>query len=217
MILNKSYEEKGEPDIFRSFSITASKAEYGFLYYENNSEGTTLKEMVKFGELKNLMIMDWGGNSVQVEVEPGENEIIILDRTDRGCSFNCTYYTTIVKPIQQSLEFVKVHGKMNQIEYNKEKFDIFYWIYKDGSGYLWLFENKSSSMIFEGTFYFKLENLFIDHEEAKGKPEWKVKLQPGESSHMKLMMKDLPQSWGYKNSYSFKCKEDIKNNEQLLK
>lgn len=33
---------------------------------------------------------------------------------------------------------------------------------------------------------------------------------------MKLMMKDLTKSWGYKYSYSFKCKEDIKNNEQLL-
>ena len=214
--IKKSYEEKGEPDIYRSFSITASKAEYGFLYYENNSEGATLREMVKFGELNNLVIMERGGSSVQVEVGPGENEIIVLDRTDRGCSFNCTYYTTIVKPIEESLIMVKEHGREYQIEYNHEKFDIFYYIYKDGSGYLWQFENRSNSLIFESTFYFKLENLFIDDEAAAGKDEWKVKLKPGETSHMKLMMKDLTQSWGYKYSYSFKCKEDIKNNEQLL-
>jgi len=160
--------------------------------------------MVKFGELENLVIKGHQGNSVQVEVGPGENHIFVLDRTDRGCSFNCTYYTTIVKSIEETLKLVKSNGKMNQIEYNKEKFDVFYWVYKDGSGYLWLFENHSTSVIFEGTFYFKLENLYIDHPDANDKPEWKVKLKPGESSHVKLMMKDLTQSWGYKYSYSFK-------------
>lgn len=85
----KTYDEKGEPNIFRSFSITESKAEYGFLYYENNSEGTTLREMVKFGELNNLQLMPpFSGDSVEVEVPPGGNQIICFDRLDRGCSFN---------------------------------------------------------------------------------------------------------------------------------
>ena len=81
----KTYADKGEPDIFRSFSITESKAEYGFLYYENNSAGTILREIVKFGELENLKIMEpYGGDSVEVKILPGENEIILLNRDDRG-------------------------------------------------------------------------------------------------------------------------------------
>lgn len=139
----RTYTEKGEPDIFKSMSITESKAEYGFLYYENNSKGTTLREMVKFGELENLEIMaPYGGDSVEVEVAPGKNEIILFNRLDRGCSFNCTYYTTLIKPIEESLRKVKEEGKMNQIEYNNEKYDVFYYVYKDGSGYLWFFENR---------------------------------------------------------------------------
>lgn len=201
----KTYEEKGEPNIFRSFSVTESKAEYGFLYYENNSEGTTLREVVKFGELENLQLMPpYEGDSVEVEVPPGKNKIAILNRLDRGCSFNCTYYTTFIKPIEDSLKQVKEKGKKNQIEYNNEKYDVYYYVYKDGSGYLWYFENQSPSIVFEGTFYFKLENLEIAHEDAKGNNEWKVKLKPKKTSYVKLMMKDLTKSWGYKYSYSFK-------------
>jgi hypothetical protein len=33
----KNYKEKGGDDIFRCLSITDSKCEYGFLYYENNT------------------------------------------------------------------------------------------------------------------------------------------------------------------------------------
>lgn len=201
----KTYADKDEPDIFRSFSITESKAEYGFLYYENNSKETILREKVKFGELENLKIMPpYGGDSVEVKVLPGQNELIVLNREDRGCSFNCTYYTTLIRPIEDSLREVKKTGKKNQIEYNGEKYDIFYYVYKDGSGYLWYFENESPSIFFEGTFYFKLENLEIEAEDAKSDDEWKVRLKPGESSYVKLMMKDLTKSWGYKYSYSFK-------------
>jgi len=43
-----------------------------------------------------------------------------------------------------------------------------------------------------------------------------VRLKPGESSFLKLSMKDLTKSWGYKYSYSFKLKEEIHNNEKLI-
>jgi len=44
-----------------------------------------LREIVKFGELENLIIMPpYGGDSVEVKVKPGENEIILLNRQDRG-------------------------------------------------------------------------------------------------------------------------------------
>lgn len=44
----KSYEAKGQPNMFRSMSIKDSLAEYGYIYYENNSEGATLVETTKF-------------------------------------------------------------------------------------------------------------------------------------------------------------------------
>ena len=219
----KTYEEKGEPDIFRCFSITESKAEYGFLYYENNSAGTVLREIVKFGELEHLKIMPpYGGDSVEVKVNPGENEIVLLNRDDRGWSFNSTYYTTLIKPVSETLKIIKEKGKRHQIEYKEDKYDVNYYVYKDGSGYLWYFENNSNEnedkqpFVFDGTFYLKLENLEIDDENARESNEWKVKLKPGESSHMKLIMKDVTKSWGYKYSYSFKIKEEILNNEKLI-
>jgi len=40
----KSYEEKGEPNIWRSVSINDTKANYGYVYYQNESQNSTLYE-----------------------------------------------------------------------------------------------------------------------------------------------------------------------------
>lgn len=47
----KDYSDKGEEQIFRCLSFTDSKAEYGFLYYENNSKRSTLMEYVEFNKM----------------------------------------------------------------------------------------------------------------------------------------------------------------------
>ncbi|CAI2386063.1 unnamed protein product [Moneuplotes crassus] len=218
----KSFQEKGEPDIFRAFSITASKCEYGFLYYENNSSGTILREIMKFSKLENLSLMPpYEGDSVEVKVYPGDKQIILFNRNDRACSCESIYHTTLVKPLSDTLERITEKGKKHQIEYNDEKYEVYYYVYKDGSGFCWYFVNNSNQLetclpyAFEGTFYFKLENLEIDDDAHRDKQEWKVRLMPGETSSMKLLVKDITKSWGYKYSYSFKTKEIIKKNEKL--
>lgn len=68
-----------------------SGAEYGYIYYENNSQaGANVVETVVFNKLENFEILspyDQGvngnKNQVQVNVGPGSNTIIILRRTDR--------------------------------------------------------------------------------------------------------------------------------------
>lgn len=128
----------------------------------------------------------------------------------------------MIKPISSTLQVIREKGKKKQIEYNDEKYEVYYYVYKDGSGYLWYFENRSDELddkqgyIFEGTFYFKLENLEIDDDEHRQKQEYKLKLKPGETAHLKLLMKDVTKSWGYKYSYSFKIKEAVLNNTSLI-
>ena len=177
--------------------------------------------MVKFGELENLEIIGReGSDSVQVEVNPGHNEIVVLNRKDRGCSFNWTYYTSIVKEEEELLKNIKNTGKKNQIEYEGKKFDIFYYVLKNGNGYLWYFENETQTSTFDATFYFKLENLEIKREEDKNKErppnECRVRIKPQEWMVLRLTVIDITKSWGYKYSYSFKLKEDIKNNEEQM-
>lgn len=42
-------------------------------------------------------------NSIKMEVKPGENKIVVLQRTERSCSFNCVYYTHIKKSIEDQI------------------------------------------------------------------------------------------------------------------
>ena len=93
-------------------------------------------------------------------------------------------------------------------------YEIFFYIMNDGSGYLWMFENRTQKTYFDGTFQFKLDNMKIEGDE--GAIEWRVKLGPGERIFKRLKMVDLTQSWGYKYSYSFKCREAIADEKTLI-
>lgn len=115
----KDYGEKGDPDIFRCLSIVDSMAEYGFLYYENNSKvGSTLIEVCTFTKLENYELLEpFSGNSVKAEVPPGENLIAVMKRTDRSSSYTCTYYSSILLSDEKLLENIKTKGKKTQIKY----------------------------------------------------------------------------------------------------
>lgn len=84
------------------------------------------------------------------------------------------------------MEVVRVKGEQKQIRFDGKDHDIYYYVYDDGDGYVWMFENNSDDIIFEGTFYYTLNNLRIVDKEANGGSEWKVKLNPKERSYMRM-------------------------------
>jgi hypothetical protein len=43
-----NFEKKGAPEAFRCFSITDSDAEYGYVYYKNESESATIFDTCVF-------------------------------------------------------------------------------------------------------------------------------------------------------------------------
>jgi hypothetical protein len=54
----KYYTEKGHSELFRCMSITDSQAEYGYIYYQNDSKtACTLRESVIFNKLENFSIV----------------------------------------------------------------------------------------------------------------------------------------------------------------
>ena len=78
-----------------------------------------------------------------------------------------------------------------------------------------MFENKTEKTFFDGTFYFKLDNM-----EIEGDPEatqWRVKLRPGRKIFKRLKMSDLTKSWGYSYKYQFKCREHIMDERTLIR
>jgi hypothetical protein len=94
------YGDKDEPDIIRCISITDSKAEYGYIYYENKTRNEAiLNETCVFNKLENYEIMHHHpnkignkglNNKVSVVVPPGKSEIVVLKRTERASSYSVT-------------------------------------------------------------------------------------------------------------------------------
>lgn len=213
----KTYEEKGEPNIFRSLSIDESTTKFGYLYYENNSKESTLKEEVAFEKLQGVEILGYEGNtSLHVEVLPGEHWIFVLNQTEKQFIMKCQYYTSIHQSMESLMDIVKIKGEQKQIKFDGKEHDIFYYVYDDGDGYVWMFENNSDDIIFEGTFYYVLNNLRIVDKAAQGGSEWKVKLNPKERSYMRMDWVDITQTWGYKWKCSFHCSDDITSEDKII-
>lgn len=66
-----------------------------------------------------------------------------------------------------------------------------------GSGYFWLFENKSKTTVFDAKFNFELTNMMSEGlgetPQSSGNKidsHWDVLLQPGETKIKKLIMVD---------------------------
>ena len=138
----QDYTEHGHPDVFRCASVTDSKCEYGFLYYENNSSTATLKEYVQFTKFDNLEIMHpYEGTDFYIEVFPNSSELVILKRTKRACQFTCQYFTNFILPEDQQKEKIKKEGKKTQIRRKDENtgdwvyYEIYFYCLNDGSGY----------------------------------------------------------------------------------
>jgi hypothetical protein len=54
----KTFEEKGEVNAYRAISIIDSGAEYGYIYYENNSQAdASIVETIVFNKLENFEIL----------------------------------------------------------------------------------------------------------------------------------------------------------------
>ena len=212
----KEYTDKGYPEVSRAFSLKDSKCEYGFLYYENNHPTVILREYVQFSDMKNLQSLspyEPQGDLIEVEVDPGTSEIVVLKRQDRSCTFNCVYYTNFILPSDESANLIRTKGKKTKVEHKDEysgemkEYDINFYVLNDGSGYFWLFENCEPKAHFDATFEFKLENMEIEDDPKSTK--WRIRLKAGQRVFKRLVMKDMTQSWGYKYAYSFKVRTKI--------
>jgi hypothetical protein len=113
-------------------------------------------------------------------------------------------------------QVVKEKGERKQVTFDSKKQDIYYFVYDDGDGYVWMFDNESEDVIFEGTFYYTLNNLNIVGAKEDKPDEWQVKLRPGETSYMRMDTVDITKSWGYKCKCSFQCDEDISSKDKII-
>jgi len=213
----KTYDDKGEPDIFRCLKIDEDKTKLGYLYYENNSKDSTLKEEVVFEHLDGVVILGHPKQKkLHIEVGPGENKIYVLNQVEKQYLMKCDYFTSVQKSMESLEQLVRQKGEKKQIKFDGITHDIYYYVYDDGDGYVWMYENLSEDIIFEGTFFYTLNNLRIANKEANGGSEWHVKLKPKERSYMRMDTIDITQTWGYKCKCSFHCADDISTEDKVL-
>jgi hypothetical protein len=210
-----TYESKEEPDIFRCLGIDESETKLGYLYYENNSKESTLKEEVTFVEHSGVNIIGHDDSIVNVEVPPGEQRIFILDQVSKKYSMKCAYFTSIHKPDRDVGKDIELKGEKKQIKFGDELHEIYYYVMETDDGYIWMFENKTDDIVFEGNFIYTLNNLKISESQEKS-DQYKVTLQPGEKKYMRMIMVDVHQSWGYKCKIAFHCDQDISTDDKLI-
>jgi len=211
----KYYTDKGEPKISKSIGIDEDKSRFGYIYYENNSDGSTLKEEICFTDIRGLVAVDYPRKlSAHIEVGPGEQKLVLLDQLKKSYILKCEYYTSIHQSTESLKDLVKLKGERKQIIFGDKPQRMYYYVLDNGDGYTWMFENESESTIFDGTFHFTLTNLEI--VDAEEKSSWKIHLKPGKRIYMRMNTVDITKAWGYKCKLSFRITEDLSNEDKLL-
>ena len=214
----KTYAKKGEPKIFRTMGVEDANTKLGYIYYENNSKSSTLKEEISLIDIEGLEVIGYSytPRSMKVVVPPGESKIILLNQIRKAYVFKVEYYTSIVRSESDLKRQVKIRGEKKQISFDSKLQDIYYYVYDDGDGYLWMFENESEDIIFNGTFHFNLRNLIIPENKHKIIDDYEVHLNPGEKSYMRMNIVDISKPWGYKCKLSFNIEDDLSNEKKLI-
>lgn len=211
----KYYTDKGESKISKSVGIDEENSRFGYIYYENNSEGSILKEEICFTDIQGLEAVDFPKKpSAKVEVGPGEHKLVLLDQLKKGYVLKCEYYTSIHQSTESLKDLVKVKGERKQIIFGDKPQQMYYYVLENGDGYTWMFENESESSIFDGTFHFTLKNLEIADSEEKS--SWKINLKPGKRIYMRMNTLDITKAWGYKCKLSFRISEDVSDERKLF-
>ena len=136
-------------------SITDSKCEYGYLYYQNNSEDGTLVEKILFKKLENYVFLppyDDQNLELEVVVPPKESRIVIMRRTAREASYSIAYYAKFEYTDNKYIKDLQHKGKKITATYKDVEYDIFVYTMYGGSSFYFLFSNETADYECDATF-----------------------------------------------------------------
>ena len=182
---------------------------YGIIYTKNNSR-YSLKETLTF-ELFGMEI-SWppgakSGESFEMELEPNEDFIVILRRTEVACQYSLSYMThpreyDDSELIQKAKEVEKKSG------FGEE--EAFYKVYSTVAASVIYFENPDTEKTLIANFELELDNLVLDDcnnasFSLKNLASFQVVLKPGASASK--ILRQIQSNLGTKINmvrYSFK-------------
>ena len=184
----RSYNSKGAPDIYKTFSFSVSNICYGLFYYKNKSS-TRLREIV---DMKNYEyypivypVLNEGKSKLHILLNPGEESIIIF-HTLHANKHKIRYsFISQVEPSNTSLlqsiyegncitkELISKKGKY----YNTKLFT-----HKHKWGKVYHFRNESEGYRFSGGYKFKVKNAVLEEvPDYVANTLFQIVLEPGES------------------------------------
>lgn len=186
----------------RISSIDALDCWYGFIYTVNSS-AYRLKEDFTVN-LKGLEIAYpdgyQSGQEILIDLEPGEDHIIILRRTEGKCSY-ATSFRTHARELSDE-ELIQKAKDVEQVSQFGEE-EGYFKLYCTAENAVFYFENPDSSKTLEAEFDLQLDNLYIVGGEEKGQKTFKVSLGPGETGHKILKSVDKGKGTSIQMSYSY--------------
>ena len=170
----KTYEENGEPKIVKYTGINDSKANYGYIYYQNWSDSTILYETLFFKELKGIKIISQITNKkVTIELHPQQDYIVLLKKLKSGASYSTDTVTRIKFSEERLKEMLETKAKITKLIED----EIYFYSLPHDFGFVWCCKNKTANTIFGAKFHFEFNNL-----EFEKKPETDIfttEIKPG--------------------------------------
>ncbi|CAI2386441.1 unnamed protein product [Moneuplotes crassus] len=177
-----------------------------YFLMENHTEDKLCKAKFKL-DLRNMHDIDNpSSKSWVIDIYPGAKIVKKLSTTDSSKKSGVKYsYAFRVEEVLNDEELiidkVKQKGKMKQIQYNNEEYNIYFYSSFFQKKFYFLYENNESDKVFEGNYKFTKTNLKIVGDEDSD--SIKVLLQPGEVALKVLVPIDPDQECTISYKYTY--------------
>lgn len=172
-------------NVYRVSDVECLDCWYGFIYTKNDSKYKLTETMRPNLEgLEVVHPLPDEDSDIVFSIEPGQEHVVILRRTDHDCKYGLQYLT---HPRELDDEEMKEIAR-NMPDEDKAEFEgskAFYKLHNSRQCAVFYFENPERKRTLQATFTMAMENLRIV-DELEGTTKFSVKLGPGQSCYKML-------------------------------
>lgn len=204
----KSYQEEGEPNVFKASDLTPEGI--GYFYFLNRGNAPLVTE-ISFKTMQGIKLRKpYRGGSFKINVNPGE-EKIVLSKIDPNIDAKqvFTEAPSFLKSDYDLIRATKEKGTKKQRSDTKtgQPVEIWCYVHKHTNGVVILYENKTPDLVLEEEVKFDLKGLNIEDDWNADKI--KFQLAPGQNKIVKLKKTQPEFAISYNVSYLVKNVDEL--------
>ena len=157
----KDYAAQSEPKI--RYKFEHSNDGFGYFYFENNSENTTISTTISFTKAQNLKALEPHDlNNPMLTLNPGQKDIMVYFMTDSPSAVSFRLQASFKKNTKSLKKMVESEGDSSKRLYKGKDIGVNMYTLPHADGIYYQYDNNSKNYVLDETVRYHLKNCWIE-------------------------------------------------------